>query len=313
MGKRIDITGQRYGRLVVLERAEDHITESGKRITRWKCICDCGNKKIIRQSELRNGHTQSCGCLHKEIFGSLNRTHGLSSKCGRLYPLWKSIKYRCYSPNCRYYKDYGGRGIVMCDEWRDNFQNFYDWAMANGYKEEKTEKGVNKLSIDRIDVNGNYEPSNCRFATNEVQARNQRKSMKDSERYRTCPICGKIFEIKQRSSTKTTCSKKCNGLLKRLNNKKDYTKTCPVCNKEFNAKRGGHYKDAVYCSNECRNKSFSPIWEYNGEKLRVVEWAERTGVNAHCLLHRKDMGWDIERILTTPIKSKKRGVNIDNS
>lgn len=305
MGKRIDLTRQRYGRLVVLERAEDHITKSGRRVTRWKCICDCGNETTVRHGDLRNGTTTSCGCYHREKVGDINRTHGLSSKCGRLYPLWKSIKYRCYSQNCRYYKDYGGRGIVMCDEWRNDFQSFYDWALADGYKEEKTEKGVNKLTIDRIDVNGNYEPSNCRFVTNEIQMRNQRKSMKDNERYRTCPICGEIFEIKQRSSTKTTCSYKCAGLLRKLNNTKDYTKICPVCNKEFNAKRGGHYKKAVYCSNECRSKSFSPIWEYNGEKLRVVEWAERTGINAHCLIHRKDMGWDIEKILTTPIRKRK--------
>ena len=199
MRNNIDLTGQRFGRLVVLERAEDNITKSGKKVKCWKCLCDCGNKKIVRQGGLRNGHTQSCGCLHKEIVGSLNRTHGLSANCGRLYPLWKSIKYRCYNKNSKSYSQYGGRGIAMCDEWKNDFLAFHDWAIANGYKEEKTDKGLNILTIDRIDVNGNYEPSNCRFVTNDVQAKNKRDTITDDERYRICPVCGKSFEIKQRS------------------------------------------------------------------------------------------------------------------
>lgn len=239
------------------------------------------------------------------------RTHGLSRKCGRLYPLWKSIKYRCYSTTSKSYCNYGGRGIVMCDEWKNDFVAFYDWAISNGYKEEKTDKGVNILTIDRIDVNGNYEPSNCRFVTNDVQARNKRNTMSELERYRECPVCNQKFKILQRASTQKTCSKKCAGRLKEINNTKDYTKTCPMCKKVFDAKRGGHYKKAVYCSNECRNKSFSPIWEYNGEKLRVVEWAEKLGINSHCLLHRKELGWDISRILTTPIRNVKKRCEIE--
>lgn len=235
------------------------------------------------------------------------KTHGLSRKCGRLYPLWKSIRYRCYSKNSKDYHRYGGRGIVMCDEWKNDFVSFHDWAIANGYKEEKTDKGLNILTIDRIDVNGNYEPNNCRFVTNLVQARNKRDTMTDEERYRKCLVCGTEFKVLQRASKKKTCSHKCAGKLRAMGNTKDYTKLCPICNKKFDAKRGGHYKDAVYCSNECRNKSFSPIWEFNGESLRVVEWAEKIGINAHCLLHRKELGWDIERILTTPIRTVKRG------
>ena len=135
MGNRIDLTGHRFGRLVVLERAEDHITKSGKNVKRWNCLCDCGNKTIVRHGNLRNGKTTSCGCLHKEKVGAINRTHGLSTKHGRLYPLWKSIKYRCYNKNAKSYKDYGGRGIKMCDEWLNNPKAFCDWAVANGYKE----------------------------------------------------------------------------------------------------------------------------------------------------------------------------------
>lgn len=305
MANKVDLTGKRFGRLVVLEQAEYHIDKKGRKTKMWKCKCDCGNETIVRHGGLQKGTTTSCGCFHKEIVGSLNRSHGLSANCGRLYPLWKSIKYRCYNINSKDYARYGGRGIVMCDEWINDFQSFYDWAIANGYKEEKTDKGLNILTIDRIDVNGNYEPSNCRFVTNDVQAKNKRDTITDEERYRICPVCGKSFEIKQRSSTKTTCSRKCAGVLRTLNNGKDYTKICPICGKSFNAKRGGHFNQAVYCSVKCKNISDSPIWEYNGESLHVVEWAEKIGINAHCLLHRKDMGWTIEEILTTPLRGKR--------
>ena len=305
MANKVDLTGKRFGRLVVLEQAESHIDKKGRKIRMWKCKCDCGNETIVRHGGLQRGTTTSCGCFHKEIVGSLNRTHGLSANCGRLYPLWKSIKYRCYNKNSKSYSQYGGRGIAMCDEWKNDFLAFHDWAIANGYKEEKTDKGLNILTIDRIDVNGNYEPSNCRFVTNDVQAKNKRDTITDDERYRICPVCGKSFEIKQRSSTKTTCSRKCAGVLRTLNNSKDYTKICPICGKSFNAKRGGHFNQAVYCSVKCKNISDSPIWEYNGESLHVVEWAEKIGINAHCLLHRKDMGWTIEEILTTPLRGKR--------
>lgn len=171
--------------------------------------------------------TTSCGCFHKEIVGSMNRKHGLYNKCGRLYSLWKSIRYRCYSKNSKDYGKYGGRGIIMCDEWKEDFKAFHDWAIANGYKEEKTDKGLNILTIDRIDVNGNYEPSNCRFVTNAVQARNKRNSMKDEERYRICPICGNTFKISQRHSSKVCCSISCSKI--RIRMRKDELQT-NLCN-----------------------------------------------------------------------------------
>ena len=306
MSKEIDLTGQRFGRLLVLDRATDHITKSGKSIKQWRCLCDCGHETIVRHGNLRNGTTTSCGCLHKEIVGAINRTHGLSTGNSRLYPLWKSIKYRCYNKDAKCYENYGGRGIKMCDEWLNNPKAFCDWAVANGYKEEKTDKGINILTIDRIDVNGDYCPENCRFVTNEVQAKNKRDTIPDNERYRICPVCGKEFEVSQRKGAKT-CSYKCGFKLRTEThpNKKDYAKICPICGKKFNAKRGGHFKDAVYCSNECKNISLSPIWELNGESHRVVEWEKIVGINAHCLLHRKDMGWTIEEILTTPYRGKR--------
>ena len=172
--KLMNITGERYGKLVAIDFAGFKKCGKQKKST-WLCRCDCGNETTTAIGDLRSGHTTSCGCAHRQAVGRINLKHGLAYKCGRLYPLWKSIKYRCFNPKSRSYKNYGGRGITVCEEWRDDFMSFYSWAMQNGYAEEKLPNGLNKLTIDRIDNDGNYEPSNCRFVTNSEQAKNKRR------------------------------------------------------------------------------------------------------------------------------------------
>ena len=168
-------TGQKFGKLTALRFVARR--PSGKQFkTIWECKCDCGNIKELVIAEVVSGHTTSCGCVHKKKFGDLNRKHNMANKCGRIYGLWKSIKYRCNNPNNKSYKNYGGRGIKVCDEWQKDFMSFYNWAMQNGYKEEKLKNGLNKLTIDRIDNDGNYEPTNCRFVTNAENAKNKRNS-----------------------------------------------------------------------------------------------------------------------------------------
>lgn len=159
----LHLEGQRYGKLVVEKEAEPICNKSGKMIRRWQCKCDCGNTNIVRHGDLRNGSTVSCGCYNYEK-ESAAKTHGYSrTKLGRIY---EGIKQRCNNPKNKNYNYYGGIGIKLCEEWKNNPQSFFDWSVQNGYEE--------GLSIDRIDVNGNYEPLNCRWVDAETQAINQR-------------------------------------------------------------------------------------------------------------------------------------------
>ena len=140
-------------------------TEKSKNKARfgiYKCGF-CGTKFKASTGNIKNSHTKSCGCHKKRVIKEVNKTHGL--RYTRLYSIWINIKRRTLNPKHKAYQDYGGRGITICEEWLD-MQNFYDWAMENGYSDE--------LSIDRIDNDGNYCPENCRWTTSIIQSRNRR-------------------------------------------------------------------------------------------------------------------------------------------
>ena len=163
----IDLSGKRFGKLMVIERVG---TDRNHRPT-WKCICDCGTEKVIDGSSLRSGMTVSCGCYGKEQRLKSHITHRKTNT--RLFNVWQNIKRRCYTKTNPSYKYYGERGISVCDEWLNSFDAFREWAYANGY-DETAQKG--KCTIDRIDVNGNYEPSNCRWVSMAEQNKNTRRS-----------------------------------------------------------------------------------------------------------------------------------------
>lgn len=163
MSRRIDITGKRFGRLTVLK-----IVGCNKwREAMWLCRCDCGNEISVASNNLRRSHTQSCGCLQREATTKSNTTHG--KRKTKLYSVWNTMKARCFNCNSKSYKDYGGRGIKVCDEWKNNFQAFYNYVSKLPHF---CEEGY---TLDRINNDGNYEPNNVRWATRKEQVHNRRK------------------------------------------------------------------------------------------------------------------------------------------
>lgn len=162
-----NLTGEKFGRLVAIECIGKD-PKSSYRL--WRCACECGNEVIANTNALTQGDTKSCGCLKHDKTVERNHVHGMSKS--RLYRVWSSMKHRCYSATCKEFPLYGARGIRVCDEWRDDFQAFHDWAISSGY-DDSAPRG--KCTIDRIDNDGNYEPANCRIVDMSTQVKNRRK------------------------------------------------------------------------------------------------------------------------------------------
>lgn len=159
MPKPEDLTGKRFGKLVVIKRVEN-IWQGNRSVVAWLCKCDCGNEKVVSGGSLRSGNAKSCGCL------SFEKIYKHGGSYDKLYSVWNGIKQRCNNEKSNAYKNYGGRGISVCDEWENSYVAFRDWAISNGY--------VEGLEIDRIDNNGNYCPENCRVITHKEQQSNKR-------------------------------------------------------------------------------------------------------------------------------------------
>lgn len=159
--KILDIKGKRFGKLIAIERVKNV-----KKKVSWKCLCDCGKETNVLTTNLTSNRIKSCGCLKNQKLIERSTKH--NQRHTKLYEVWKTMKQRCSNPNHISYHNYGGRGIIVCDEWKNNYQAFYEWSIKNGYKE--------GLSIDRINNDGNYEPSNCRWADRFTQNNNTRQN-----------------------------------------------------------------------------------------------------------------------------------------
>lgn len=156
---RKSLIGETYGKLTVIEEAKDSPKRKYQRC--WLCKCDCGNYTIVTTCDLHSGNTQSCGCQKNKP------KHGMAGT--RIYRIYQCMKQRCKNPKNTNYKSYGGRGITVCVEWDKSFESFYNWALSNGYSDNK--------ELDRINVNGNYSPDNCRWISHLEQCSNRRANV----------------------------------------------------------------------------------------------------------------------------------------
>lgn len=158
-----DLSGKRFGRWTVIER----VYQEGMTGTLFKCECDCGNTGVVSSSTLLKGKSKSCGCYQKIYDAESNKTHGMSGT--RIWRIWSCMKARCNNEKDTTYQYYGARGIKVCDDWNNSFESFHEWSVDNGYNE--------NLTLDRIDVDGNYEPENCRWITMKEQGSNRRNNV----------------------------------------------------------------------------------------------------------------------------------------
>ena len=307
-----DLTGQKFGKLTVLERAEDYITPQNEREVQWRCKCDCGRECIVRGHNLRNGHTTSCGCAIIEA----STKHGMHNT--RIYGIYRGMLNRCYNENLVQYPDYGGRGIYVCDEWRgeNGFINFMNWAMSHGYRDD--------LTIDRINNNGPYSPENCRWVTMVIQANNKRSNV-------YIEYNGESHTISEWSTITgipyATLRKRLNDGwdINRIFNTpvNDYIQIITNSNGESHtisewSTITGLNRDLIY------DRLYKQNWDvdkalytsvstdrmpnyitYDGTTMNYSDWEKARGFSSGIISHRLKRGMSIQEALNTPITDQK--------
>lgn len=269
MNKLIDLTGKRFGRLVVIKFGG----KDDKKRRVWECVCDCGNTVFIPTAQLNSGKTKSCGCYNRDTARQRMTTHGMRKSA--LYRIWAGIKDRTNPNNHNNKNNYRKLHITMCDEWKNDFKAFYDWAISNGYKEEKLPNGKSKWTIDRIDGTKGYYPENCRWATSKQQANNQ--------------LTNKMITYKGKTQN---LSRWCEEL---------GLKYGLVEQRLFS----GFSVERAFTENPDKQK----YYEYNGEMLNINQIAKRTGLTRTNVCNRIFRGWSMDRIMTQPARKFKKENN----
>lgn len=257
-----DLTGRKFTNLTAISRIGNY--------KRWLCKCDCGNNVIALERNLLKGRQKSCGCLD----GNLDRTtHGLSYT--RLHKIWDGMKYRCNNPTSKMYPHYGGRGINICPEWNNSFMAFYDWATNNGYAED--------LSIDRIDVNGDYEPSNCRWVNHTIQMNNTTTTLRYSFNGKEMSLSDIAREIGMDRAT-LYARVRIHGY------SIEDAASFPVGGIPHEKSNNSHYKKITW----------------NGKTLILKQWADELGMNPSTLRNRIfRRHWSIDKAFTEPVRARE--------
>ena len=250
--KRVEVKeGERYGRLTIIREVEP-AGSSHKRVRRFLCRCDCGNEIICRLPNLKSGTTKSCGCYRKFVSSNRRDCHHLQNT--RIYRIWCGMKRRCYNKHNEHFDRYGGRGIIVCDEWKTDFMNFYDWAMSNGYDD--------KLSIDRINNEGNYEPSNCRWANQKQQIVNSTATIK-------CSLGGNIVSLSDIADILGVSFKRIRRIVYMLNNGYDMSELLSLSKKDdsfmFAEETDADKKAIVDLKQKCEFKPFDRVITRNDD------------------------------------------------
>jgi hypothetical protein len=260
-GVRVNLLGETFGYLRVVAGP---FIEDG--CTWWMCACDCGNETKVRSNSLRAGDTKSCGCYARSQTSIRSKTHGMSKTA--IYRTWRCMLSRCYYEKDRCYSIYGGRGITVCDRWRESFENFYA---------DMGDKPSSKHSLDRIDSDGNYCPTNCRWATPTEQANNRRNSLR---------VC-------------------INGISKSLADWAEFygTKLNTI---DTRIARGWSYEEAVCGRPRKPRAHHTNLYFVDGAYLSAKEAAKKYGIAQSTVRERLNRGWTIEEALTTPIQEKSK-------
>jgi len=260
-----DLTGQKFNKLTVINREPN--TKSGQ--TMWKCQCDCGNFVIVNGRDLKNGHTKSCGCLFK-ITSVINgqkvrKIPDISISKTRLYNIWYGMKARCYNPKHIFYYDYGGRGITICNEWKNDVIVFYNWTIVNGYQDD--------LSIDRIDNDGNYEPDNCKWVSYKDQTNNTSRNHFETFNNKTQTMGQWATELEI-----------------------DYSLLIHRLYAGWSVEKA--FTEPILIRN-------NPKYTFDNKTQTLTQWSKELGIARWVINNRIRLGCPIEKVFTTPVEKRK--------